>query len=233
MNTKFPPLHSVLLNDADSRTGVGPSVASLNNGVVAPNASVEVVFRDLEHRLIQEIGAADAVFGCIAWLTHSAILKALSYKRAVGIVVQKEDFLRPDSLDISKAALRTQYTSLPDFYRHCFGPTSLYDYAGEPSSPAIRCAGYRSTGRGVFPRMHNKFFVMCKEDIRGSYQPYAVWTGSYNPTYNASNSLENAVIIRDAAIANAYAKEFGVIFGISEPLNWSSTWVEPEHRLGS
>lgn len=231
MKNMFPPLHSVLLNDADA--SVGPSVASLNHGVVAPNASVEVIFRGLERRLIQEIEAADVVFGCVAWLTHSDILAALARKRAIGIVVQKEDFLRPDSLDISKAALRALYTSLPKFYRHSFGPTALYDYAGDPSSPAVRCAGYKSTGSGVFPRMHNKFFVLCKEDEDGNYHPYAVWTGSYNPTFNASNSLENAVIIRDKAIADAYAKEFGVIFGISEPLNWSGTWIEPEHRLGS
>jgi len=48
--------------------------------------------------------------------------------------------------------------------------------------------------------MHNKFLVFLSSELR----PYAVWTGSFNFSANASRSLENAVYIEDAAIAGAY-----------------------------
>lgn len=48
--------------------------------------------------------------------------------------------------------------------------------------------------------MHNKFLVF----LDASGRPYAVWTGSFNFSGNASRSLENAVYIDDAAIAQAY-----------------------------
>lgn len=48
--------------------------------------------------------------------------------------------------------------------------------------------------------MHNKFLVFL--DARG--KSYAVWTGSFNFSGNASRSLENAVYISDPVIANSY-----------------------------
>jgi hypothetical protein len=61
----------------------------------------------------------------------------------------------------------------------------------------------------------------------------AVWTGSFNPTQNATRSLENAVFIRDAEIAAAYGREFEQVVLMSEPLDWESPWVCPEWRIGT
>lgn len=63
-----------------------------------PEASlrVEVVFNKLEDRLIGLLRECDAVFGCVAWVTSEPILRALAKKQAVSLIVQKEDFLRPD-----------------------------------------------------------------------------------------------------------------------------------------
>lgn len=60
-------------------------------------AHATVFFRDLKTRLIEQINRADYVFGCVAWLTDHDILTALGKKRGVQLLVQKEDFLRPDS----------------------------------------------------------------------------------------------------------------------------------------
>ena len=38
----------------------------------------------------------EAAVGCVAWLTHFDILDAMARLKTVSIVVQKEDFLRPD-----------------------------------------------------------------------------------------------------------------------------------------
>jgi hypothetical protein len=60
-----------------------------------------------------------------------------------------------------------------------------------------------------------------------------VWTGSFNWSENGVNSLENAVVISDCRVIDAYLAEFEQIAALSEPLDWQSEWVEPEWRIGS
>jgi hypothetical protein len=62
----------------------------------AEDDSIVVVFKHLESSLIYHIRCADVIVGCVAWLTNEKILRALSTKRGVALIVQKEDFLRPD-----------------------------------------------------------------------------------------------------------------------------------------
>ena len=42
------------------------------------NFAVESIFKNLEGRVIEKIRSADAVVGCVAWLTNEKILRALS-----------------------------------------------------------------------------------------------------------------------------------------------------------
>lgn len=77
--------------------------------------------------------------------------------------------------------------------------------------------------------MHHKFFVFFNADL----VPYAVWTGSFNATENAARSRENAVYLRSATIARHYAAEWSRTLALSEPLDWSSNFIEPEWRFGS
>jgi hypothetical protein len=203
-------------------------------------ADTEVLFRNLTEKLIEQINLADAVFGCVAWLTSVPVLDALATKKAVGIVVQKEDFLRPDSGDWRQKRQREAYARLPIFTRYCLEQTGHYDYASTPESDAVRCVGaHNSAKSAAFPRMHNKFLVFCRtataeeESAYERYEPYAVWTGSFNLTYNASNSLENSILIRDKKLSIAFLKEFGLIFGLSEKLDWTQSWSAPEYRIGS
>jgi phosphatidylserine/phosphatidylglycerophosphate/cardiolipin synthase-like enzyme len=85
--------------------------------------------------------------------------------------------------------------------------------------------------------MHNKFLVGCDylEACSGSFLvvPKQVWTGSYNFSYNARASFENALIISDTEIAMAYAQEWAQIYALSEPLDWQKDWVAPEYRIGT
>jgi phosphatidylserine/phosphatidylglycerophosphate/cardiolipin synthase-like enzyme len=64
-------------------------------------------------------------------------------------------------------------------------------------------------------------------------QPYAAWTGSFNFTLNAASSLENAVILREPTLVNAYYEEWAQVLAVSEPLDWTADWVEPDWRIGS
>lgn len=49
----------------------------------------------IETALISQIAQCDMACGCVAWLTNENILKALG-KVQTSLIVQKEDFLRPD-----------------------------------------------------------------------------------------------------------------------------------------
>lgn len=61
------------------------------------SGKVTAYFRMLEENFVRHLQGADAVFGCMAWMTNFDILRALEDVRCgVQIIVQKEDFLRPD-----------------------------------------------------------------------------------------------------------------------------------------
>jgi hypothetical protein len=202
---------------------------------------IEAIFRNLPDRLSEEIANAQHVAGCAAWLTHPGVLAALA-RVSCSIVVQKEDFLRPDSAG-TVGRLRAAYDRLVcKLDRGEMGfPLSMASCGADPTMGAVRCVGNHNRARAsAWPRMHNKFFVFGDivertedEQTYGAFAPRSVWTGSFNPTCNGERSLENAVIIRDDCIASAYYAEFAQIALLSEPLDWQSDWCEPEWRIGT
>jgi phospholipase D-like protein len=251
------------------------------------DGSVECVFKNLEQRLIVEIRKYPVVFGCVAWLTHFDILDALASCNTVSLVVQKEDFLRPDfDGGPSKEILRQKYQHLNGIGMRTTGPSVeqwqgnkrlsittqgfLSEYGAglipqlstcsDLGSEAVRCCGNLVQKGRAAPRMHHKFLVFAdivvEEEApkdppafvfeesetnsaliagfsRGHVKPVAVWTGSFNFTQNAVLSFENAVIISDQKIAQAYTVEFEQIFALSESLDWATEYVEPEYRIGT
>jgi hypothetical protein len=216
----------------------------------ATAAGVSVFFRALTARICTQIQQADLVVGCVAWLTHPTILQTLTrVPHGVALVVQKEDFLRPDIGTPArnprqwKQELRRAYEALPWGPLRYDYPSPLSDccYLNDASVQPVRCMGnHNSEQSPASPRMHNKFLVFCRVRPWGSDQddgdqivPYAVWTGSFNFTRNAVLSLENAVLITIPAIVQAYFQEWAQIEAFSEPLDWSYPWTCPEWRLGS
>ena len=212
---------------------------------VSSDGKVKVYFKNIEHHLLQYIQDADIVVGCVAWLTSQRILTALSKTKGVSIVVQKEDFLRPDlnPSDNWRKWLNDEYDRLP------IGP-SRYSYEGtvvsslstlnDPTICPIRCVGKHNSQKGpAFPRSHHKFVVFCKvqegenENPFETITPYAVWTGSFNFSKTASASFENSLVLTDTKIVQAYYQEWGQIFALSEPLDWQSEWIAPEFRIGT
>lgn len=260
------------LNDAFIRNADGPPVrfADERKPLEFKNVSGEVHFNNLESVLVREIIRHPVVLGCVAWLTNARALEALATRNWVSIIVNKEDFLRPDRGNYSQQRIRGLYSKITGGDR--LKADALYSFNGDTSMDAIRCAGVRADRKQVPPRMHHKFLVFCDEGrCRHTYdsqsnvirdrvilagappdddieynsqgrlqtwweyvlQPKSVWTGSFNVSENGTRSLENAVIIRDGDVANAYLAEWRTILGISEPLNWESEYVDPEWRLGT
>jgi len=225
------------LNEAQPSTDMDGEKYEVVQDYSLSTGDVSVYFRDIEAKAVKHILAAPCVFGAVAWRTSPKILAALSNVHAA-ILVQKEDFLRPDSY-ASKDSLRSMYSKiksglyrwqLPDRY-------SALSQRGDPEIHGVRCVGNHNRERRIAsPRMHNKFLVFCRKEEEsyecGEYlyvpKPYAVWTGSFNMSYNATNSLENAVYIENPELAMAYLMEWCQIYSISEDLNWDS-----EYRYGS
>src|SRR5262249_7338846 len=144
----------------------------------------------------------------VAWLTSKAILAALARLQGVSIIVQKEDFLRPDIESGPNWArrLRNLYESLPvGLSRFDISRLESMDICGNSTLHPVRCVGnYNAEKAPAFPRSHHKFVVFCHwnegEDECGGWkeiEPYAVWTGSFNFTETANRSFENALILRD------------------------------------
>lgn len=229
-------------------------------------ASVTAHFDQLESRLIEYIERADAVVGCVAWLTSKPILEALSAKAFVSILIQKEDFLRPDlggGGRAWKSTLRQMYDQLKEneIERHAVDGSIVCNLStsGDPRVAPIRCVGFAGS-ESSRPRMHHKFLVFCSLDFveraetewpfdyydieryltgndlpRGFPQlaPNAVWTGSFNLTQMATNSLENAVYIEDARVAEQFYREWEYVFALSEPLDWEHEYCAPQYRIGT
>jgi hypothetical protein len=255
------------LNQAFIREDYGSTYFGIDDyGTAGVDKQTHVFFRNLEDHLINFIKQADVVMGCVAWLTSAPILKALALKKGISIIVQKEDFLRPD--DTSKSDWRSQlhnlYNDLPrQLDRRDFYDTILGGMACKPNSliDPVRCVGnYNSSKQPSFPRSHHKFVLFCnyvgncsckecqkeKEYYSEDYlhckycklktqishiKPYAVWTGSFNFTKNAGTSLENAVVLHDEKIVKAFYNEYAQIAAISEPLNWTANWIQPEWEI--
>lgn len=210
--------------------------------IIDPLGRICVYFRELRARLIEEISQSQAIFGAVAWLTDEHILNAMALVPNVSIVVQKEDFLRPDAEQKNdwRARLRASYGRLRSGYRYDHRLLAHMSYASDPSLEGVRCVGnYNREKKPAAPRMHNKFLVFCRSAVDSVqpdaqvFTPYAVWTGSFNFTKNAGKSFENAILIRDGAVAEAYYKEWEQIMALSEPLNWEADWCAPEWRIGS
>jgi len=212
-----------------------------------------VYFKDLAHHLIRHIRDADLIVGCVAWLTHGAILDALATRRTM-LVVQKEDFLRPDLLAYGdwRTHLRARYDALtPGPWKFAYDNLAgTLSFCGATEYEPVRCCGMRGKGRDSAPKMHHKFVVFCHIDENiftqsqgdgyptltvdaTTVRPYAVWTGSFNFTVNATASFENAVYLTAPDIVNAYYNEWAQIVALSEPLDWWHEYIAPDLHIGS
>ena len=148
------------------------------------SANVEIVFRNHRKRLLrlfQEAREEGLVcLGAVAWLTDFEVLDAMATLPS-SVVVQKEDFLRPDSptgaggqRDGWRDVLREHYTAVAESARHDPGfcrynfPPPLGDMSllGDHTIAGGRCVGARNArgagGNRQQPLMHHKYLVFAK-----------------------------------------------------------------------
>jgi hypothetical protein len=229
---------------------------------ISKSGDTEIIFRNINTRLIKEIKGLPknhVVFGCVAWFTDFNILRALKGK-SYGIVLQKEEFLRPDKVIRTVQGRFNWNKTLRKLYDEAVNPNipnpedhllkfdfkstlnDLYWYNCRGFGD-FRCIGYipkNKEEKSSIPRMHNKFLIFAEmkivQDSPGSgLFPYKVWTGSYNMSGNASNSLENVVIMTDEKVVQYYCQEWANLYVNSEKLDWESEYFYPDEdfRIGS
>lgn len=207
-------LHDLVATAERERT-----VPSMGGPVVAH-------FGELRAPLLRFIDKSDVLVGCVAWITSPPVLSALASKH-VALVVQKESWWKKN--DARGIALADRYNALRgDMPARAF-PEPL-SRRRTSTVPAIACLGYGDTkggrpGGATPPLMHHKFLIRCTVTGKAgapdsNLEPVAVWTGSFNFSGNANDSLENAVEIHDPVIAAAYLSEFAAIARVAEPMTW-------------
>lgn len=88
--------------------------------------------------------------------------------------------------------------------------------------------GYARDTRGhESPLMHHKFLVFGEKHEGLIMRPKCVVTGSFNLTRNAQRSRENVVMIEDTRVCQSFLSEWAQLWGMSEPLDWSSPEPSP------
>lgn len=129
---------------------------------------VTVHFREHTKRCVEFIEKYDVIVGSVAWLTSIPILRALAKKGygRVQIVLQKEDFLRPDGTRMKD--VRAAYASIRGGWRDEFGGVlSEMSISGDGrlgwGIEPLRCVGNHNADKNpAFPRAHHKFLVGCR-----------------------------------------------------------------------
>jgi hypothetical protein len=202
-----------------------------NNDPSKVTNNVILYFDNLEENLINHIKDAEYVIGCVSWLTNLKIIKALQRKKGVKIVIQKENFIKRDysysvCLNEYYINLRKGYKAVPNLFNNIENikidkNSSIHQLCENKLSDddffdGIRCFGFAKASHK--PLMHHKFLIFMDKNL----QPYGVWTGSYNFTNNANNSLDNGLFISDSKIIEGYSEEFEQILFLSEKINWES-----------
>jgi len=159
-------------------------------------------FDNLEYELIDKIEKYPVIVGCVAWLTNESILNALATRDRVSIIIQKEDFLRPDSGNWSGEKLRSLYGNLPDGVKSRLinneywgdlinGLNFLYGWEAEP----VRwCGEFNINNAPAFPRMHHKFLVFCNIKIKENKDNYVDYDFEEEENYSYYNRQTYYVI---------------------------------------
>lgn len=127
------------------------------------SGNTTVHFKNIKASLIKYIKEADHIRGCVAWLTDLEIIDQLS-KRHCQIVIQKEDFLRPDIATDKNwtTTLRKAYAKLGDWDKNDLHDEHSISYNDPNYTESIRCVGNHNADKTpAHPRMHHKFIVFC------------------------------------------------------------------------
>lgn len=168
------------------------------------------------------------ILGCIAWFSNEEMLTAIAETtRRCLFVVNDEDYSswtavlrRYERLPAFEKPLHEVFSHLKDNPLNALDRDSKGRKLNKCSFSPVRAYGNSilpgsGTSNSNSSLMHNKYMIFFKQIVQGGKYvdiPYAVLTGSFNATKNATQNLENSVFIEDDAIAARYLADFSIIF---------------------
>ncbi len=145
-----------------------------NNNIESQVSSVSAYFRDIKTELISNIEKADAVFGCIAWLSNSEIISALQSRKNFSIVVSEKS-CNTSLKTLSKHKNWIKLSSLANDQNHFYTLINqtvpgVNKVSAEDTILPIRrlipnqIGGHKESEKPLDyqPLMHNKFLVFAK-----------------------------------------------------------------------
>ena len=178
--------------------------------------SSNVYFSNIKNNLIKYLNYATKVYGCVAWLTDKDILTKL-LDIPCTIIVQEEDWESPSRRDTYNRY--QELSPVPfSYFKQCEARlTCKIENYNEKSIRSIGIVNNPS-------RMHHKFLIIENQD-----KSIGVWTGSFNITENASNSLENAIYIEDRKTIREFFNEFILLYCLSRELK--EEWIPNKYYV--
>lgn len=185
---------------------------------------IQIFFTNIESVLTSGIKNATYIIGCTAWLTNSIILKALSEKLGVKMIINKECYLNSDS-EYGEgrfySLLRSAYRKIKDLSLiSCEQLNQLIPNFKICQEEKIDRTGAILTCGIVNSRckLHHKFMIFFDDN----FKPIGLWSGSYNFSNNSNFCLENGIYITDQNVIKQYIDEFNSIYSYSETFDWSN-----------
>lgn len=181
---------------------------------------------DIKAHLLRLLSCVECsyVIGTVAWLTDFNILDVLKQKQGICIVTQKETYnTRASSNDRWKTMIREKYSAMPKFnweklyvkeHKTMLQIAPIQFFQKICKEQSIRTAGDRvgkKNDGGIL--MHEKFILILDANMNF----VGTWTGSFNFSKRASQSLENVMYTPDKRVSEVYFQEFLRNLLISEP----------------
>ncbi len=196
------------------------------------NCSVTVSFSGNEQFIVDTIGKATAVVGCVPWLTSYQVMGALAALRdGVCMVVDKHAMhstLQRDGPKIcGMKPLPFRFNALPTDFVFT-GPTA----SNSINNDSIRVFGRLPDGCSRPALLHYKFMVFCDSIINNgvaSITPRSVLFGSYNFSLSASFNRESVLFLDHPSIAQAFFDEWARAYALSEGPSGYDGSMNPEY----
>lgn len=191
--------------------------------------------RDIKQHLLGYISKASYCIGCVAWCTDFDILDALASKNGVSMIVQNDKVAtRNYKHDTFRVRLRDKYRNLKRFdwpnWEKAFWQgipnipvaTLLPSHLTGKDNCSVRYAGCKQTQEernkarqgDQISMMHHKFLMYA--DAKGRI--YGVSFGSFNFTFNASQSDEDLVYVEDPRVVQHFFMTYLDVLQHSTPL---------------
>lgn len=144
------------------------------NNIEQQICSVSAYFRNIKAELIANINKADAVFGCVAWLSNPDIINALASREILSVVIsEKQDVKSISDLKLHKNWITP--THLANNFNHFYTLTNSITLGVEDISLNLPLCSIRQLRErdiwveenvrdkhdGDSPYLHNKFVVFA------------------------------------------------------------------------